>query len=102
MAINAKTLDVQHDTANQRFTAEVNGHVGQVKYQLEDNVMIVTSTQVPPPIEGQGVAGRITQVALEYAREHGYSVIPKCPYTAAYVKRHTDTYADLVDPAVRG
>lgn len=102
MAIDARTLNVHHDTANQRFTVEVDGHIGYAAYQLNNAAMTVTSTQVPPPIEGQGVAGRITQVALEYAREHGYNVIPQCPYTAAYIKRHADAYADLVDPSVRG
>ncbi len=49
--------------------------------------------------EGQGIAGAITRHALDYSREQGWKVIPRCPYVVAWIKRHPE-YQDLVAGAV--
>jgi len=50
---------------------------------------------VPAAAEGQGHAAALAVAALDFARSEGKSVIPSCPYVAAYIGRHPD-YADLV------
>ena len=42
-----------------------------------------------------GVAGKLARAALEYAREHNLSVIPRCPFVAAYIRKHPE-YQSLV------
>jgi hypothetical protein len=36
-----------------------------------------------------------TRHALDYSREHGWKVEPRCPYVAAWIKRHPE-HQDLV------
>jgi len=38
--------------------------------------------------------------ALEQMRERGTSVIPMCPFTAAFIQRHPE-FVDVVDPSMR-
>jgi uncharacterized protein len=38
---------------------------------------------------------------LDGDRVVGKTVIPLCPFTAAFIRRHPE-YADLVDPGLRG
>ena len=37
----------------------------------------------------------MTAHALRYARDRGYTVVPSCPFVAAYIARHPE-YRDLL------
>jgi len=50
---------------------------------------------VPPALEGRGIAGKLARAALDYARERKLSVIPRCPFVAAYIRKHPE-YQSLV------
>ena len=56
---------------------------------------------MPEEISGHGIAGKMAQTALEYARAERLEVVPLCPYVAAYIKRHPE-YKDLVSERYRG
>ena len=51
---------------------------------------------VHPALRGQGVAGRLVEASLEYAKEKALRVIPMCSYAAAFMRRHPD-YAELMN-----
>jgi predicted GNAT family acetyltransferase len=36
----------------------------------------------------------LTAHALHYARDHGYAVVPSCPFVAVYIARHPE-FRDL-------
>ena len=86
---------IKHDPTGHRFTLEQDGHLAFVAYRLADQQMIITSTQVPEAIAGQGIAARLNEQALEHARQSGLSVVPVCSYTQSYIRRHP-RYQDLV------
>lgn len=94
-AMSDTPLRIQHDEPQSRFTADVDGHICVVNYQLRDDTMIVQHTGVPQAVGGRGVAAALTRYALDTARERGWRVVPLCSYTAAYIARHP-TYQDLV------
>ena len=81
---------VQHDAANQQFTANVDGTLAQLDYQLDDGWMVITHTGVPQAIEGQGVAGQLVQAAFEHARDNDLNVRPQCSYAAGWAERHPE------------
>lgn len=86
---------IKHDPAGHRFTLEQHGHLAYVEYQLADQQMIITHTQVPEAIAGQGIAAQLNEQALNHARQSGLSVVPVCSYTQSYIRRHPQ-YQDLV------
>jgi predicted GNAT family acetyltransferase len=45
---------------------------------------------VPHAMEGQGIASRLTQAALEYARQQNYQVFPLCSFAQVYMRRHPE------------
>ena len=49
---------------------------------------------VYPEHRGQGVAGKVTQAALEYAKGKSLRVIPMCSYVGAYIRRNPE-YIEL-------
>ncbi|MCS4233601.1 GNAT family N-acetyltransferase [Stenotrophomonas rhizophila] len=87
--------EVEHDLANHRFQARIQGHLALLDYQIKRKRMVITHTEVPEPIGGRGIAGELTKVALRYAREHKYKVVPACAYAEAFMQRHTE-YDDLL------
>ena len=80
-------LDIRHEPERGRFVTTVDGHHGYVQYSLEDQVMSITSTQVPSAIGNRGIAAALTEEALRYAEANNLEVDPVCPYTAAYMRR---------------
>jgi uncharacterized protein len=84
-------ITVHHNAAASRFEAEVNGRMCVANYHLVDGVMRIHHTEVPPELEGRGIAGRIVAEALAYADGHGLEVEPWCSFVRSYMQRHPDT-----------
>jgi len=84
-------ITVRHNTAQQRFEAEVEGQLCVADYHLSDGVMVMSHTHVPTQVEGRGIAAEIVRTALDYAREQRLRVDPQCSYVRAYMQRHPDT-----------
>ena len=93
--IDPKTINVHNNEEAGRFEAEVAGETAFAAYRRRGATITFTHTEVPPEIGHHGVGGRIAQVALDSAREQGLTVIPRCPFIAAYIKEHPK-YQDLV------
>lgn len=86
---------IRHVPESQRFETVVENETCVLDYRLEARIMTMTRVQVPSPVEGRGIASRLTRFALDHCRENGLGVRPRCPYVAAWIQRHPD-YADLV------
>jgi len=56
-----------------------------------------TNTEVPPALEGRGIAGAMVKAALAHCAGRGLRVEPACSYVRAYMKRHPDTHDLLVE-----
>ena len=69
--------------------------IGFIDYRLHGDVITMVHTEVGEQYSGQGHAGTLARSALDDARSRGLSVVPSCPYVAAYIDKHPE-YADLV------
>lgn len=91
--------EIEHLPAEGRFQLRIDGPRGAqwavVDYTLQGGVMAIDHTGVPSELEGQGIAGRLTQAALDHARAHGLKVTPRCSYAAAYMRRHPESQSLL-------
>ena len=59
--------------------------------------LVVYHTEVSEKLRGQGVAARLLEEMVTYARAHQLKVVPLCPYVHAQFKRHPDQYQDIWD-----
>lgn len=90
-------VEVRHNEAVRRFEAEVHGLRAVLVYKLIPGRMLIQHTEVPPSLEGRGLAARLTRAALEFARSKALQVVPACSYTASYMAKHPE-YNDLLPP----
>jgi uncharacterized protein len=63
--------------------------------------VIIAHTEIAGGHEGEGLGGVLVRAALEQIRASGKTVIPTCPFTAAYIRRHPE-FVELVAPELRG
>ena len=78
------------------FYIEENGELmGEMVFQISDNIMTVDHTEVTPAAQGKGVAKLLLNAMVSYVRDHDMKVIPHCPYVHAQFKRNPEEYADI-------
>jgi predicted GNAT family acetyltransferase len=97
MSSVAPAIEVRHKPAVSRFEATVDGHLCFADYHLVDGVLRIHHTEVPPALEGRGIAGRIVGAAFAHADANGLKVEPWCGYVRAYMRRHPETQRFLPD-----
>ena len=95
-------LQVIDNTETSRFEIRLGDEVAFAEYLVRPHAqaLVLPHTVVPPAFEGKGVASKLAQYAMAYAREHGLKVIPTCPFMASYIQRHPEVQ-DLVHPHYR-
>ena len=90
---------VRDDEPSSRYLAERDGGtLGFAAYRRADGVTTFTHTVVDPQHEGEGVGTTLIRAALDAERAAGRTIVPRCPFVAAFVQHHPD-YADLVASA---
>ena len=94
MDIKTDDLEVARNPAKNRFETWIDGELSKLDYMEDGDTIVMTHVGVHPAHLGQGVAGKVTRVALEYAKEKSLRVIPMCSYVGAYIRRHPE-YIEL-------
>jgi hypothetical protein len=91
MDIQLDTVNIVHNRDANRFEAYAGETLtGIIEYQLAKQNMIFHHTEVFPEFEGKGIAGKLAQVALNYARDNDFKIQAVCPYIVTYIKRHKE------------
>lgn len=85
-------MKINHKEEGSRgeFYIEENGSpIAELTYLLsDDNTMVATHTGTHPKMRGQGIAMKLVEASVEYAREKGLKISPMCSYVAwAFDKR---------------
>lgn len=94
MDINLEGFEIINNESERCFEVSVNGLLSKLDYLQDKDTFVITHVGVHPDLRGQGMAGKLTQAGLEYAKARSLRVIPMCPYAAAYIRRHPQ-YAKL-------
>ena len=99
-------LTITHNAAAFRFEGVLQGapspDLAVCSYRRTGDVLVLHHTEVPPALQGQGLAGELVQATLDWARAQGLFVRPTCSYVAVYMRRHAETQDLLDKPGARG
>jgi len=91
------TVEVTRNDGRSRYEARIDGALaGFADYQLTDELVVFTHTEVDPAFEGQGIGSALARGALDEVRAAGErQVLALCPFISGWIGKHPD-YADLV------
>ena len=73
---------------------------GWSEYRPAGRSLIVAHTEIIPRYEGRGLGSVLVGGALTQIQARELTVIPTCPFTSAYIRRHPE-WAQLVDASLR-
>lgn len=74
------------------FYIEENGNtIAELTYILSgENTLIASHTGTHPRMRGQGIAMKLVEKAVEYARENNLKISPMCSYVAWAFEQRAD------------
>ena len=94
-------LDIQHEESNARgvFFIERDGKrvAQQVHRRVDEHRIVIVHTEVDPSLQGRGVARRLLDATVAWARETGTRVKATCPYAKAQFEKDA-SIRDVYDP----
>ena len=85
-------VEVSRNDDAHRYEAFIDGEqVGFAEYQLTDQLVVFTHTEVEDRFEGRGVGSAIARFALEDVRDAGTRrVLPLCPFIKGWIQKHEE------------
>ena len=83
-------LKIDNNSFLSRFEASVNGRLAVLDYRIEQNTILLLFVKVPEEEQGRGIASRLTQEALRFARDKRLTVLPHCDFISTYVRNHPE------------
>jgi predicted GNAT family acetyltransferase len=83
-------LKIFHNIAENRFEVDLGEYKAVLIYMISADLLILLHTEVPPPFEGRGIAGKLAHETLEYAKKEGFKIRSYCSYTTMYIERHPE------------
>ena len=95
MGVNLNDATVTNNEAAERFEMLVDGLRALLTYRRFPGRIVFLHAEVPQPLEGQGLAAKLTRFALDFARGNHLRVVSRCPYVSSFIRKHAE-YQDLV------
>ncbi len=90
-------IAVHHNSQRHRYEVYDNDEcAGFATYELTNDHIAFTRTEVDRRFSGRGMARRLVTEALDGARQHGLAVLPLCPYVRRVIALLPEQYLDLV------
>ncbi len=86
---------VVHNAAKHRFELDVDGQTVFTEYRRSPGLMTLFHTLTPPALRGRGLAARVVQTALEFARTERLKIVPLCWYVNEHIASHPE-FRDLL------
>jgi predicted GNAT family acetyltransferase len=86
-------LEIVDVPERRRFEVRVGSRVvGHTRYARSGQAITLVHTEVDPDQEGKGIASRLAAAVLGDVIGQDLSVVVRCPFIAAYVRRHPAEY----------
>ncbi len=78
---------VRDNPLKQRYELEVEGSLAVAEYRLEGKNLVITHVEVPPALQGKGIAAQVMEGVAGDAEARGLTIVPICSYAAVWMKR---------------
>ncbi|MEJ1237104.1 GNAT family N-acetyltransferase [Chryseolinea sp. T2] len=87
-----------NDQKRGAFVIEENGErFAEMVIAIIGERLVVYHTEVSEKLRGEGIAAKLLEQMIGYARSNHLKVVPLCQYVHAQFKRHPELYNDIWD-----
>src|SRR5207245_10468494 len=76
--VSLTNVAVTHNEKAHRFELYINGLRALLAYRLTPGCIVLLHTEVPQPLEGQGLAAKLMRFVLDFVREYILWVVSLC------------------------
>ncbi|RLE51317.1 MAG: N-acetyltransferase [Candidatus Methanomethylicota archaeon] len=66
------------------------GKYAYLKYRIEGGKMYVNETYTPEEYRGRGLATKLMDAAMLYAKEKNLKIVPMCSFARHYLNKHPE------------
>ena len=78
------------------YRATLDGNLAEMTFsRASPRLIIIDPTDVPDALRGRGVGNQLVAYAVRDARQHGFKIIPLCPFAAGQFRKHPE-FADVL------
>jgi len=88
-------LKVNEEGQGAFYILEGDEQLGEMVIGISGNNLTAYHTEVSSKAAGKGFAKKLLDAMVDFARENGMKVIPRCTYVHGQFKRHSEEYADV-------
>lgn len=96
----APTPELTNNEARSRYELVAKGKPAFAEYTRLSHALMLTHTEVPEELEGQGIGSTLVRGVLDDARAQELEVVVMCPFIAAFIRRHPE-YLDVMSEVSR-
>jgi predicted GNAT family acetyltransferase len=94
----AEDARVERNAGKYRYELYVGDKLaGFAQFHDSGNRMVFTHSEVDDAFSGHGFGTVLASGALDDAVARGKVIVPRCPFIAAYVRRHLETYQGHIE-----
>lgn len=72
--------------------------IAEVTFPTKDGVSVIDHTFVDSSLRGQGIAGKLVQLAVDKILSEGNKIGATCSYAVAWFKRHPEYSTVCIGP----
>ncbi len=88
--MNTPDYPLINNVAQKQYEFHIGDYLPKIEYIKTNEKIFLTHTEVPVALEGKGVGSQLVRKVLEDIEKQGLTLIPLCPFVAAYIKRHPE------------
>lgn len=81
--------------AEKQFELKVDDKTAFIEYHKEDDKIVMTHTEAPEALRGEGVAKELVKHSLQHVKDNNMKVVPLCSYVADYIDKN-EQWHDIV------
>ncbi|MCX8182195.1 MAG: N-acetyltransferase [Candidatus Methanomethyliaceae archaeon] len=75
---------------DEKIVVDLGGSEAFLKYHVKKDKMYIDATFTPEEHRGKGIGAKMMEAAINYAREKKLKIVPVCPFSVEFFKKHPE------------
>jgi predicted GNAT family acetyltransferase len=79
------------NTDQNQYEFHIGKYIPKIEYiKKGNNEILLTHTEIPINLEGQGIGSALVKAVLSDIEEQGLDLVPLCPFVVGYISKHPE------------